>query len=128
VPLLGLLLEELELGLVELDEPPMLPLLELPMLPPELVPPVELELPCSFFWWASHSERLIWPSWLVSISLNSSLPDFEDEEPPAAALLPEGEDEVPPADDDVPLDDGVLLCDIEGDELELDLFFVASSA
>jgi hypothetical protein len=78
---------------------------------------------------------LIWPSWLVSISLNSSLlPDFEDEDPAPALLsdfdddVPPAADEVPPVDDDEPLDDGVLPCDIEGDELELDLLFAASSA
>jgi len=42
--------------------------------------------------------------------------------------VPPAADEVPPVDDDAPLDDGVLPCDIEGDELELDLLFVASSA
>jgi hypothetical protein len=80
---------------------------------------------------------LIWPSWLVSISLNSSLlPDFEDEAP-APALFSDFEAELPPAADDVPApvdddvppsDEDLLLCDIEGDELELDLLFVASSA
>src|SRR5919198_3243682 len=72
------------------------------------------------------------PSWLVSISLNSSLlPDFEDEAP-APALFSDFEAALPPAapvDDDVPPEDSdLLLCDIEGDELELDLLFVASSA
>jgi len=143
-PLLGLLLlEELlgleleELGLEELEEPELMPELdESELMPPE-VPP--LLAPCSFFWCASHSALLIWPSWLVSISLNSSLPDFEA---PAAALLSELEEldgeldeDVPPAADDVPpvddepLDDGVLLCDVEGEALEpaLDLLFASSA-
>jgi len=78
---------------------------------------------------------LIWPSWLVSISSNSSLPEREA---PAAALLPELDgvldDDVPPAADDVPpvdelLDDGVLLCDVDGEALEpeLDLLFASSA-
>jgi len=143
-PLLGLLLlEELlgleleELGLEELEEPELMPELDEPELMPPEVPP--LLAPCSFFWCASHSALLIWPSWLVSISLNSSLPDFEA---PAAALLPELEEldgeldeDVPPAADDVPpvddepLDDGVLLCDVEGEALEpaLDLLFASSA-
>jgi len=135
---LGLELEEPELMPPELDEPELMP----PELDePELMPPLDVppELaPCSFFSWAAHSARLIWPSWLVSISSNSSLPDFEDEAP-AEALLPEldGEldDDVPPAADDVPpvdelpLDDGVLLCDVDGEALEpeLDLLFASSA-
>jgi hypothetical protein len=61
----------------------------------------------------------------VSISLNSSLlPDFEDEAP-APALLSDFDDDVPPAADevppvdDVPPEDDLLLCDIDGEELEL---------
>src|SRR5438094_594112 len=103
VPLLGL--EELLLGLEELDEPELMPELDEPeLVPPEVAP---LEAPCSFFWCASHSALLIWPSWLVSISLNSSLPELEA---PAEALLPELDgDELleldgdePPAADEVP--------------------------
>ena len=141
-PLLGLLpmLELLELGLEELEEPELMPELDEPeLVPPEVAP---LDAPCSFFWCASHSALLIWPSWLVSISLNSSLPELEA---PAEALLPEldGEldEDVPPAADDgllddeappvdeLPLDDGVLLCDVDGEALEpeLDLLFVSSA-
>jgi hypothetical protein len=62
---------------------------------------------------------------LVSIASNSSCPEREapgeDDVPPAA-------DEVPPVDGD-PLDDGVLLCDVDGEALEpeLDLFFASSA-
>ncbi|HYL24189.1 MAG TPA: hypothetical protein VEV21_07330 [Burkholderiales bacterium] len=116
--LLGLLvvLEPLEsLGLVVLDEPELMPELDDPeLMPPEVAPLA----PCSLRLWASHSARLIWPSWLVSILSNSSWPA---DEAPAA-------DEVPPVDDD-PLDDGVLLCDVEGEALEPELdLFLASSA
>ncbi|TMH28806.1 MAG: hypothetical protein E6H63_08135 [Betaproteobacteria bacterium] len=149
-PLLGLLVvsEELLLGLEELDEPELLSELDepelMPELDPELMPPevAPLEAPRSFFLCASHSALLIWPSWLVSISLNSSLPELEA---PAAALLPELEpaldgDEPPAADElppvaalppvaDEPLDDGVLLCDVDGEavEPELDLLFASSA-
>ena len=150
LPPLGLLVvsEELLLGLEELDEPELLSELDepelMPELDPELMPPevAPLEAPRSFFLCASHSALLIWPSWLVSISLNSSLPELEA---PAEALLPEldGEldedvppaaddglldDEVPPVDE-LPLDDGVLLCDVDGEALEpeLDLLFVSSA-
>ena len=155
-PLLGVLpmLEPLVLllGLEELEEPELMPELD----EPELMPPVELEVPpldapCSFFWCASHSDLLIWPSWLVSILSNSASPR-ELEAP--AELLPEldgelddepeldGElDDVPPAADDLsldedvppvdeePLDDGVLLCDMDGEllEPELDLDFESSA-
>ncbi|HET7363689.1 MAG TPA: hypothetical protein VFJ70_08985 [Burkholderiales bacterium] len=135
------MLEPLVLGLEELEEPELMPPLELdPMEPLELepmLPEVAPELaPCSFFWCAAHSALLIWPSWLVSISSNSSWPALEA---PAEALLPEldGEldDDVPPAADDAPpvaeepLDDGVLLCDVDGEALEpaLDLLFASSA-
>jgi hypothetical protein len=83
---------------------------------------------------------LIWPSWLVSILSNSSceleapadeLPELDgelDDVPPAADDdLPLDED-VPPVDDE-PLDDGVLLCDMDGEllEPELDLDFESSA-
>ena len=120
--------EGLLLGVVVLEEPELMPELD----EPELMPPLEvapLLAPCSFFWWASHSARLIWPSWLVSISSNSSLPEREA---PAEALLPEVDEEVPPAADEVPPvddDDGVLLCDVDGEALdpELDLLFASSA-
>lgn len=136
VLLLGL--EELLLGL-ELEEPELMP----PELEPELVPP--LLAPCSFFSCACHSDLLICPSWLVSILSNSALeleaPDEELEgeldepeldgeldEPPAADEDLSLDDEVPPVDDE-PLDDGVLLCDMDGEllEPELDLDFVSSA-
>jgi len=147
-PLLGLLVvsEELLLGLLvaseellpgaELDEPELMPELDEPeLMPPEVAP---LEAPRSFFLCASHSALLIWPSWLVSISLNSSLPELEA---PAAALLPELDGDEPPAADELPpvdalppvaelpLDDGVLLCDVDGEALEpeLDLLFASSA-
>jgi hypothetical protein len=143
VLLLGL--DELLLGL-ELDEPE--------LMPPELEEPepVWLELeplapPCSFFSWACHSDLLICPSWLVSILSNSSLPELEapdealdgeldDEpeldgeldEPPAADDDLPLDDDVPPVEDE-PLDDGVLLCDMDGEllEPELDLDFESSA-
>ena len=147
LPPLGLLVvsEELLLGLEELDEPELLSELDEPELmpeldEPELMPPevAPLEAPRSFFLCASHSALLIWPSWLVSISLNSSLPELEA---PAAALLPELDGDEPPAADELPpvdalppvaelpLDDGVLLCDVDGEALEpeLDLLFASSA-
>jgi hypothetical protein len=147
---LVLLLGLEELGLEELEDPEPMELDD-----PELMPPLELEVPpldapCSFFWCASHSDLLIWPSWLVSILSNSSceleapadeLPELEgelddepeldgelDDVPPAADDdLPLDED-VPPVDDE-PLDDGVLLCDMDGEllEPELDLDFESSA-
>lgn len=85
-------LEELGLELMPLEE----------LVPPfeELVPPLEELVP--FDWAAFHSERLICPSWFLSILSNSAL---------------EALDEVPPAADELPFDD-LLLCDMEGDELE----------
>lgn len=143
VPLLGVLpmVEPLVLLLgLELDEPELMPELDEPEPMPLDVPP--LLAPCSFFSWAAHSARLIWPSWLVSISSNSSLSDFDapaealpeldgelDEDVPPAADddLPLDED-VPPVDE-LPLDDGVLLCDMDGEllEPELDLSFASSA-
>lgn len=138
VPLLGVLpmLEPLLvplLGVEELEDPELMPELDEPELMPLEVPP--LDAPCSFFWCASHSARLIWPSWLVSILSNSSLRELEA---PADALpeldgaldedVPPAADDVPPVDD-APLDDGVLLCDVDGEalELELDLSFASSA-
>ena len=152
VPLLGVLpMPEplvLLLGLDELEEPELMP----PELDePELMPPLEvppLDAPCSFFWCASHSALLIWPSWLVSILSNSSLREDEapadaldgelddapeldgelDEDVPPAADDGLLDDEAPPVDDE-PLDDGVLLCDVDGEALEpaLDLLFASSA-
>ena len=141
VLLLGL--EELLLG-VELEEPELMPELD-----PELVPP--LLAPCSFFSCACHSDLLICPSWLVSILSNSSLreldapaellPELEgelddepeldgelDDVPPAADDDLSLDEDVPPVDEE-PLDDGVLLCDMDGEllEPELDLDFESSA-
>jgi hypothetical protein len=124
------LLEELLPELPELDglelEPLALDGLEL--MPPELEPlapeglePMLLELEpeaplFSLFSCACHSERLIWPSWFLSI-LSNSLLELDDDAPPAAELLGVVEDDVP--DDELPFDD-LLPCDIEGEEPELD--------
>jgi hypothetical protein len=114
---------------------PDVPLLPLdPMLPPEepeeLEPDDALE-PCAAF----HSERLIWPSWFLSIWSNDSLPleldepPFEDELPPEAALFCDDEsDEEEPEAPDAPEDEGLLLllCDMDGDcLLLLDCFDVS---
>jgi hypothetical protein len=147
---------ELPPGVVVLEEPPELmpPELDEPeLMPPEApeleVPPAALgallslalppAAPCLKN--ASHSERLIWPLWSLSSLLKSSCDtDLCSPEAPAAALLPD-EDDVPPAADDVPpaaddlslvdaepLADGVLLCDVDGEALEPELDFFASSA
>ena len=101
------MLGELELGDVEELEPEVLPLM------PELVPPLE-ELEPDLLKWASHSEREIWPSLLVStdeklgVVLLSELELGEvlDDEPPAAPV-----DELPVAEGDE--DDGLLDDDEE---------------
>ena len=97
------MLGEVELGDVE----------ELPLVP-ELVPPLE-ELEPDLLKWASHSEREIWPSLLVStdeklgVVLLSELELGEvlDDEPPAAPV----DDELPVAEGDE--DDGLLDDDEE---------------
>lgn len=90
-----------------LVEEPLVPALPLELEPAPLLDEPEAALePCA----ASHSERLIWPSWFLSSLSNDSEPDDLDDEPPEAA------------------DDGVLvlLCDMLGFE-ELLLFCFAES-
>ena len=99
------MLGELELGDVE----------ELPLMP-ELVPPLE-ELEPDLLKWASHSEREIWPSLLVStdeklgverlLLSEPELGEVLDDEPPAAPV----DDELPLAEGDE--DDGLLDDDEE---------------
>jgi hypothetical protein len=138
---LGLLLElELEPMLPEVLPEPWLA----PLAPPDVPPDALLE------WPAFHSSRLIWPSWFLS-SLSNSLsllaPDEaleppEELEPPAALLEdlplePEAPDVAlgvlelePPAAELWPEDEdeGLVLCDIEGED-DWPLFcFAASSA
>lgn len=93
-----------------------------PMLPDELVPPLELEpdLPKC----ASHSAREIWPSLFVStdeklgvVSLELELGELELELPPAAPV-----DELPLEDDDGEVADG------EADEPLEDLPLSAATA
>jgi hypothetical protein len=127
-------LEPLVLGLVELEEPELMP----PELDdPELVPP-ELEVPPAapllLLKKSSHSERLICPSWFLSILLKSSCETCicsPADEAPADEDLSCVDEDVPPAADDVPPvdDDGVLLCDVDGEALEpeLDLLFASSA-
>lgn len=124
-PVLGLLLE-LEPMLPEL------PLVLLPVLPEDDVPPAELDEPCP----ALHSSRLIWPSWFLSSLSNSAEPPLlEDELPPAALGDEDDEDdgvevelELPPAAElDLPADDEPLL-DIEGCDDWLLFCFAESSA
>jgi hypothetical protein len=54
--------------------------------------------------------------------LDDELGELDDDDVPPAA------DEAPPVDE-LPLDDGVLLCDVDGEALEpeLDLFFASSA-
>ena len=102
---------------VEPDEPDVLPLL-LPVEPDELLVPPLLELEPDLLKCASHSEREIWPSLLVStdeklgvdelLPLELELGELELDEPPAA--LDGDEDDEPLADgedeDELPLADG----------------------
>ena len=111
----------------------MAPLLELEGL--ELMLP-ELEPEAPLCWPASHSERLICPSWLVSsLSKRASLLELEEDDvPPEAELglddedeLGLVEDEVPPADDEDGEDD-LLLCDMDGELAPLEELFDVSLA
>jgi hypothetical protein len=94
------------------EELPCVPLLEL-LAPVELVPPEALDLPapCEAF----HSSRLSLPSWSLSSWSKDWLCELDDELPPAAALFD---------------DDGlaVLLCDMDGCDLELLFCFAVSLA
>jgi len=108
--------------------------LMLPPLEPELMPCEEVapDPLCSFFSCALHSEREICPSWFVSMRSNSLEPE-EDDVPPEAELgLEDDEELVPPAEDDEGDDDegedDLLLCDMDGEVLELDEFFDESAA
>ncbi|HYX65173.1 MAG TPA: hypothetical protein VE935_13230 [Burkholderiales bacterium] len=102
------------------------PLLELEGL--ELVW-LELEPEAPLCWPASHSERLICPSWLVSsLSKRSSLRDeLEEDDVPPEAELGLVEDEVPPADDEDGEDD-LLLCDMDGEDDAPELLFESPAA
>jgi len=95
-----------------LDEEP----LELPLMPEELlVPPLEDELEPDLSKWASHSEREIWPSLLVSTDeklgevLLDDVPPADDGEEDELPLVEDGEDEELPlvaeGDEDEPLVD-----------------------
>jgi hypothetical protein len=116
------------LELLPLELPDGLELM-LPPLEPELMPLDEVEPDplCSFFSWALHSEREICPSWFVSMRSNSLEPDEDEDVPPEAELGLEDEELVPPAEDDEGEDD-LLLCDMDGEVLELDEFFDESAA
>ena len=111
-----------------LDEPLVAPLLELEGL--ELMPPLVApeEPDFSLRSWACHSERLICPSWFVSILLNSSL-SLDDEAPPAAelGLEVEEDDDVPPAEDEAGEDD-LLPCDTDGEDEDPALLFESPAA
>ena len=69
---------EPELGLLLASEPmlPELPLVLLPVLPEDDVPPAALDEPCAAF----HSSRLICPSWFLSSLSNSAAPPLLEDE------------------------------------------------
>ncbi len=98
--------------MLELDGLLVAPLLELEGLElmPLLVEPDEPDF--SLRSCARHSERLICPSWFVSILLNSSLPELEDDVPPAED---EGEDDL-------------LLCDMDGEDEAPELLLESPAA
>src|SRR5437762_9502902 len=116
-----------------------MPLLEPPLALLGLAPELELEPDAPLLKKASHSERLIWPLPSLSSLLKSSCfmvwLSPEADEPPAADDVPPEEELLPAADgecvleDEVPPDDdGLLLCEVEGELAPLELLFEVSPA
>lgn len=126
----GLLLDGLEvepleeLDGLELDGLDELPLELEPMLEPELEPEVDpVEPVCP----ACHSERESCPSWFLSSLSNSLLLELEDEVPPAAELGLEVDEELGLVED-VPPEDDLLLCDVDGEDEDPELLFESPAA